>query len=131
MYISKCWPQQWHQCAHSGCRLVLGTMKERGSLEGGRDVGLGLWSCPSGAAGLVCAETLRQEGFSDRIVLCTLDRHLPYDRAKLSKVGMGALLGSLFLQVPVTSLSQIGGLANCFLQSLRPVCGAPKEIWVC
>lgn len=37
----------------------------------------------------MCAETLRQEGFSDRIVLCTLDRHLPYDRAKLSKVGMG------------------------------------------
>ncbi|XP_051006574.1 apoptosis-inducing factor 3 isoform X2 [Acomys russatus] len=39
----------------------------------------------AGAAGLLCAETLRQEGFSDRIVLCTLDRHLPYDRAKLSK----------------------------------------------
>ncbi|XP_054975264.1 apoptosis-inducing factor 3 isoform X3 [Sorex araneus] len=39
----------------------------------------------AGSAGLVCAETLRQEGFSDRIVLCTLDRHLPYDRPKLSK----------------------------------------------
>lgn len=63
-------------------------MKERGSLEGKRGLGLDLWSCCSGAAGLVCAETLRQEGFSDRIVLCTLDRHLPYDRAKLSKVGM-------------------------------------------
>ncbi|KAF6277590.1 apoptosis inducing factor mitochondria associated 3 [Rhinolophus ferrumequinum] len=50
-----------HKCPHYGAPLV------------------------KGAAGLVCAETLRQEGFSDRIVLCTLDRHLPYDRPKLSK----------------------------------------------
>uniref|UniRef100_A0A9J7Y5D8 AIF family member 3 n=1 Tax=Cyprinus carpio carpio TaxID=630221 RepID=A0A9J7Y5D8_CYPCA len=40
----------------------------------------------SGPAGLVCAETLRQEGFTDRIVMCTMDKHLPYDRPKLSKV---------------------------------------------
>lgn len=40
----------------------------------------------SGPAGLVCAETLRQEGFTDRIVMCTMDRHPPYDRPKLSKV---------------------------------------------
>uniref|UniRef100_A0A673I203 Apoptosis-inducing factor 3-like n=1 Tax=Sinocyclocheilus rhinocerous TaxID=307959 RepID=A0A673I203_9TELE len=40
----------------------------------------------SGPAGLVCAETLRQEGFTDRIVMCTMDTHLPYDRPKLSKV---------------------------------------------
>uniref|UniRef100_A0A671R5I1 Apoptosis-inducing factor 3-like n=1 Tax=Sinocyclocheilus anshuiensis TaxID=1608454 RepID=A0A671R5I1_9TELE len=39
----------------------------------------------SGPAGLVCAETLRQEGFTDRIVMCTMDTHLPYDRPKLSK----------------------------------------------
>uniref|UniRef100_A0A3P8WPM6 AIF family member 3 n=1 Tax=Cynoglossus semilaevis TaxID=244447 RepID=A0A3P8WPM6_CYNSE len=39
----------------------------------------------AGPAGLVCAETLRQEGFTDRIVLCTMDRHPPYDRTKLSK----------------------------------------------
>uniref|UniRef100_A0A8D0HKK0 Apoptosis-inducing factor 3 n=1 Tax=Sphenodon punctatus TaxID=8508 RepID=A0A8D0HKK0_SPHPU len=39
----------------------------------------------AGPAGLVCAETLRQEGFSDRIVMCTMDRYLPYDRPKLSK----------------------------------------------
>lgn len=52
--------------------------------------------CP-GAAGLVCAETLRQEGFSDRIVLCTLDRHLPYDRPKISKVGLGQPAGSAVL----------------------------------
>ncbi|XP_073696210.1 apoptosis-inducing factor 3 [Garra rufa] len=36
-------------------------------------------------AALVCAETLRQEGFTDRIVMCTMDKHLPYDRPKLSK----------------------------------------------
>ncbi|TRY87461.1 hypothetical protein DNTS_035291 [Danionella cerebrum] len=39
----------------------------------------------SGPAALVCAETLRQEGFTDRIVMCTMDKHLPYDRPKLSK----------------------------------------------
>lgn len=40
----------------------------------------------AGPAALVCAETLRQEGFTDRIVMCTMDRHPPYDRPKLSKV---------------------------------------------
>uniref|UniRef100_A0A3Q4GMF6 AIF family member 3 n=1 Tax=Neolamprologus brichardi TaxID=32507 RepID=A0A3Q4GMF6_NEOBR len=40
----------------------------------------------SGPASLVCAETLRQEGFTDRIVMCTMDKHPPYDRPKLSKV---------------------------------------------
>ncbi|PIO33853.1 hypothetical protein AB205_0171220, partial [Aquarana catesbeiana] len=40
----------------------------------------------AGPAGLVCAETLRQEGFSDRIVMCTTEKYLPYDRSKLSKV---------------------------------------------
>uniref|UniRef100_A0A6Q2YM07 Rieske domain-containing protein n=1 Tax=Esox lucius TaxID=8010 RepID=A0A6Q2YM07_ESOLU len=39
----------------------------------------------TGPAGLVCAETLRQEGFTDRIVMCTMDKHPPYDRPKLSK----------------------------------------------
>lgn len=62
----------------------------RGRAGWGRGGPLTHSTIPSGAAGLVCAETLRQEGFSDRIVLCTLDRHLPYDRPKLSKVGGGA-----------------------------------------
>ncbi|XP_076845972.1 apoptosis-inducing factor 3 isoform X1 [Brachyhypopomus gauderio] len=39
----------------------------------------------SGPAALVCAETLRQEGFTDRIVMFTVDKHPPYDRPKLSK----------------------------------------------
>nr|XP_033813244.1 apoptosis-inducing factor 3 isoform X1 [Geotrypetes seraphini] len=39
----------------------------------------------AGPAGLLCAETLRQEGFSDRIVICTMEKYLPYDRPKLSK----------------------------------------------
>ncbi|XP_069413480.1 apoptosis-inducing factor 3 isoform X5 [Ovis canadensis] len=55
------------------------------SPSAGHSVSTNVLIVGAGAAGLVCAETLRQEGFSDRIVLCTLDRHLPYDRPKLSK----------------------------------------------
>jgi hypothetical protein len=68
--------------------VQVGVVVMKGRAEGGREVAPGHSPLPSGAAGLVCAETLRQEGFSDRIVLCTLDRHLPYDRPKLSKVGV-------------------------------------------
>ncbi|KAJ3108833.1 hypothetical protein HDU97_010105 [Phlyctochytrium planicorne] len=38
-----------------------------------------------GAAGLVAAEALRQEGFSGRIVLVSRESYLPIDRPKLSK----------------------------------------------
>ncbi|KAJ8776736.1 hypothetical protein J1605_015325 [Eschrichtius robustus] len=76
----------------------------------------------AGAAGLVCAETLRQEGFSDRIVLCTLDRHLPYDRPKLSKVGPGLQRGgSLGVQGPVSSQGLLQSLdAQPEQLALRP-----------
>ena len=39
-----------------------------------------------GPATVVCAETLRQEGFTGRIVLLSQMKHLPYERIKLSKV---------------------------------------------
>ncbi|NXG38277.1 AIFM3 factor, partial [Dromaius novaehollandiae] len=39
----------------------------------------------AGVAALVCAETLRQEGFTGRIIMATKDKHGPYDKAKLSK----------------------------------------------
>jgi len=38
-----------------------------------------------GPATVVCAETLRQEGFTGRIVLLSQMKHLPYERIKLSK----------------------------------------------
>lgn len=40
----------------------------------------------TGPAALVCAETLRQEDFTGRIVMVTKEKHLPYDRTKLSKM---------------------------------------------
>jgi len=39
----------------------------------------------AGAAGLCCAETLRQEGYSGRLVVVSAENHYPYDRVKLSK----------------------------------------------
>jgi len=38
-----------------------------------------------GPAGLSCAETLRQKGFTGRIVMVMKEKLLPYDRVKLSK----------------------------------------------
>ncbi|XP_064585202.1 apoptosis-inducing factor 3-like [Zonotrichia leucophrys gambelii] len=38
-----------------------------------------------GVAALVCAETLRQEGFTGRIIMATKEKHVPYDKSKLSK----------------------------------------------
>ncbi|XP_022594440.1 apoptosis-inducing factor 3-like [Seriola dumerili] len=39
-----------------------------------------------GAASLICAETLRQENFSGRIIMVSRDELLPYDKTRLSKV---------------------------------------------
>nr|XP_014339653.1 PREDICTED: apoptosis-inducing factor 3-like isoform X1 [Latimeria chalumnae] len=38
-----------------------------------------------GPAALVCAESLRQEGYRGRVIIATKEKHLPYDRTKLSK----------------------------------------------
>ncbi|XP_011146399.1 apoptosis-inducing factor 3 isoform X2 [Harpegnathos saltator] len=39
-----------------------------------------------GPAGAVCAETLRQEGFTGRIIMVCKEKVVPYDRIKVSKV---------------------------------------------
>lgn len=39
----------------------------------------------SGAAGSACAEGLRQDGFTGRLVMVCAENNLPYDRPKLSK----------------------------------------------
>lgn len=46
------------------------------------------WMLPSfpGPASLTCAETLRQEDFTGRIIMVTREDNPPYDKTKLSKV---------------------------------------------
>ncbi|HEX8350792.1 MAG TPA: FAD-dependent oxidoreductase, partial [Hymenobacter sp.] len=39
----------------------------------------------AGAAGEFAAQTLREEGFTGRLIMLTADEHAPYDRTKLSK----------------------------------------------
>ncbi|KAM6463197.1 apoptosis-inducing factor 3-like isoform 2-T2 [Liasis olivaceus] len=51
----------------------------------------------AGPAALTCAETLRQEGFTGRIIMATRENHLPYDRTKLSKE-LGATAESIYLR---------------------------------
>ncbi|XP_071994224.1 apoptosis-inducing factor 3-like [Engystomops pustulosus] len=51
----------------------------------------------TGPAALVCAETLRQEGYTGRIVMVTRDKHMPYDRTKLSK-SMNAKAVDIYLR---------------------------------
>ncbi|XP_017146682.1 apoptosis-inducing factor 3 isoform X1 [Drosophila miranda] len=38
-----------------------------------------------GPSGAVCVETLRQEGFTGRLILVSRENYLPYDRIKISK----------------------------------------------
>jgi len=39
-----------------------------------------------GPAGATCAESLRQEGFTGRIIMICRENVIPYDRVKVSKV---------------------------------------------
>lgn len=50
-----------------------------------------------GPAGATCAETLRQEGFSGRIVIVSQEAFLPYDRPKVSKA-MDSEASKLYLR---------------------------------
>ncbi|XP_048468596.1 apoptosis inducing factor mitochondria associated 4 isoform X2 [Rhincodon typus] len=52
-----------------------------------------------GPASLVCAETLRQEGYTGRIILATKEMYLPYDRPKLSKA-LNISIESILLRKP-------------------------------
>ncbi|NXB52114.1 AIFM3 factor, partial [Leucopsar rothschildi] len=52
-----------------------------------------------GVAALVCAETLRQEGFTGRIIIATNEKHVPYDKTKLSKE-MNLKAADIYLRKP-------------------------------
>jgi len=50
-----------------------------------------------GCAGSTCAEVLRQEGFTGRILVINRENHIAYDRPKLSKT-MNIPLDKIFLR---------------------------------
>ncbi|XP_078404056.1 apoptosis-inducing factor 3-like [Cetorhinus maximus] len=52
-----------------------------------------------GPASLICAETLRQEGYKGRVILATKEMHLPYDRPKLSK-NLNSQVENILLRKP-------------------------------
>ncbi|KFO94797.1 Apoptosis-inducing factor 3, partial [Buceros rhinoceros silvestris] len=52
-----------------------------------------------GVAAMVCAETLRQEGFTGRIIMATKEKHVPYDKVKLSKE-MNLKAEDVYLRTP-------------------------------
>lgn len=41
-----------------------------------------------GPSGATCAETLRHEGYTGRVVIIAKEKYLPYDRIKVSKIGV-------------------------------------------
>ncbi|XP_066929188.1 apoptosis-inducing factor 3-like [Clytia hemisphaerica] len=52
-----------------------------------------------GGAAITCAETLRQQGFTGKIIMATSENHVPYDRPKLSKM-LNAEPSKLYLRTP-------------------------------
>ncbi|XP_063002567.1 apoptosis-inducing factor 3-like [Elgaria multicarinata webbii] len=69
----------------------------------------------AGPASLTCAETLRQEGFTGRVIMVTMEKHLPYDKTKLSKE-MDAAAESLYLR------------PQCFLDAVNIEVWTQKEV---
>lgn len=48
-----------------------------------------------GPSGATCAETLRSEGFKGRITVVSREKYLPYDRIKVSKIGVATDIETL------------------------------------
>ena len=68
-----------------------------------------------GGAGLIACETLRQEGYTGKILLATSEKYLPYDRPLLSK-GMNKKPQDIQLR------------PNTFYQVKHPYCSKKVEI---
>uniref|UniRef100_A0A8C3EEE6 Uncharacterized protein n=1 Tax=Corvus moneduloides TaxID=1196302 RepID=A0A8C3EEE6_CORMO len=78
-----------------------------------------------GVAALVCAETLRQEGFTGRIIMATKEKHVPYDKSKLSKE-MNLKAEDVYLRKP--EFLQAQGI-EFWTEKEVPV--GMTQLWVC
>ncbi|MFW6312891.1 MAG: FAD-dependent oxidoreductase [Spirochaetota bacterium] len=82
----------------------------------------------AGAAGAICAETLRKEGFAGRITIVTSDSEGPYDRPMLSKGLLSGDAPAKYLPLRPNSFYESLGITVVTNTEITSVDTAAKEV---